>query len=66
MQEMPVWSLGQEDLLKKYGNPLHYACLENPRHKGAWQAMVHGVAKEQAQLRDWTQQQTTIGIEMGA
>ena len=59
---MPVWSLGQEDLLKKYGNPLHYACLENPTDRGAGQAMVHGVAKEQAQQ----QQQTTIGIEMGA
>ena len=28
------------------GNPLQYSCLENPRDRGAWQATVHGVAKE--------------------
>ena len=28
------------------GNPLQYSCLENPLDKGAWWAMVHGVAKE--------------------
>ena len=27
------------------GNPLQYSCLENPMDRGAWQAMVHGVAK---------------------
>ena len=27
-------------------NPLQYSCLENPMDKGAWQATVHGVAKE--------------------
>ena len=27
-------------------NPLQYSCLENPMDKGAWQAIVHGVAKE--------------------
>ena len=27
------------------GNPLQYACLENPRDGGAWWAVVHGVAK---------------------
>ena len=26
-------------------NPLQYFCLENPMHRGAWQAIVHGVAK---------------------
>ena len=25
------------------GNPLQYACLENPTDRGAWQATVHGV-----------------------
>ena len=24
------------------GNPLQYSCLENPMHRGAWQATVHG------------------------
>ena len=28
------------------GNPLQYSCLGNPINKGAWQATVHGVAKQ--------------------
>ena len=28
-----------------HGNPLQYSCLENPMETGAWQAVVHGVAK---------------------
>ena len=28
------------------GNPLPYSCLRNPMDRGAWQAIVHGVAKE--------------------
>ena len=27
------------------GNPLQYSCLGNPMNRGAWQAIVHGVAK---------------------
>ena len=27
------------------GKPLQYSCLENPMDKGAWQVIVHGVAK---------------------
>ena len=27
------------------GTPLQYSCLENPMDGGAWQAVVHGVAK---------------------
>ena len=30
-----------------HGNPLQYACLENPMDRGSWQATVHGVAKSQ-------------------
>ena len=26
-------------------NPLQYSCLENSLDRGAWQAIVHGVAK---------------------
>ena len=26
------------------GNPLQYSCLENSMDRGAWQAIVHGVA----------------------
>ena len=28
------------------GNPLQYFCLETSMYRGAWQATVHGVAKE--------------------
>ena len=28
-----------------HGNPLQYSCLENPKNRGAWQAMVHRVAE---------------------
>ena len=27
------------------GNPLQYSCQENPMDRGAWWAIVHGVAK---------------------
>ena len=27
------------------GNPLQYSCLENPMDRGAWQAIVHRVAR---------------------
>ena len=32
-------------------NPLQYSCLENPMDRGAWRATVHGVAKNQTQLK---------------
>ena len=31
---------------ERNGNPLQYSCLGNPMDRGAWQAIVHGVAKE--------------------
>ena len=47
VQETRVQSLGQEDPLEKgIGNPLQYSCLENSMDRGAWQAIVHGVAKK--------------------
>ena len=36
------------------GTPLQYSCLENPRDGGAWWAAVHGVAKSQTWLSDFT------------
>ena len=36
------------------GNPLQYSYLENPRDGGAWWATVHGVAKSQTRLSDFT------------
>ena len=34
------------------GNPPQYSCLENPMDRGAWQAIVHGIAKSQTRLSD--------------
>ena len=31
-----------------HGNPLQYSCLKNPMDRGAWQAMIHRVAKSSA------------------
>ena len=36
------------------GAPLQYFCLENPMDKGAWWAAVHGVAKSQTRLSNFT------------
>ena len=35
------------------GTPLQYSCLENPMDGRAWQAVVHGVAKNQTRLSDF-------------
>ena len=34
------------------GYLLQYSCLENPMVRGAWRAIVHGVAKSWTHLRD--------------
>jgi len=34
------------------GNPLQYSCVENHMDRRAWQVIVHGVSKNQTQLRD--------------
>ena len=42
-------------------NPLQYSCMGNPMDRGAWWAIVHGVAKESAmteQLRTHTHTDT--------
>ena len=31
----------------EHSNPLQCSCLENPRERGAWWVIVHGVAKSQ-------------------
>ena len=36
------------------GTPLQYSCMENAMDGGAWMAAVHGVAKSQARLSDFT------------
>ena len=42
-KEMWVLYLGWEDLLEEV--MATHSCLENPLGRGAWQAIVHGVAK---------------------
>ena len=35
-----------------HSNPLQHSCLENSMDRGAWPAVVHGVAKSWTQLKD--------------
>ena len=47
MQETQVWPVGWEDSPGEgNGHPLQYSFLGSPTHREAWQATVHGVAKE--------------------
>ena len=36
------------------GNPFQYSCLENSTDRGAWWAIVHGVAKSWIQVSEFT------------
>ena len=36
---------------ERNGNPLQYSCLRNPKDRGAWWAITHGVAESQMWLR---------------
>ena len=45
-------SLGQEDSLEKRMDPLQYSCIENSMDRGAWRAIIHGVAKSWTGLND--------------
>ena len=47
------WRLSVDDG-EGNGTPLQCSCLENPMDRGAWWAAVHGVAKSQTQLSDFT------------
>ena len=54
MQETQVWPLGWDNPLEKgMGKPLHYSCLENSMHRGAWWATVHGVTKSLTWLNSY-------------
>ena len=35
------------------GNPFQYSCLENPMDRGAWRAIVHGVAESDMTAWEW-------------
>ena len=49
-QETQVQSQGLEDSLEKDRNSLQSSCLGNSMDRGAWWAIVHGVAKSQTLL----------------
>ena len=40
------------------GNPFQYSCLENCMDRGAWQATVHGITKNQRIRHDWVTEHT--------
>ena len=42
------------------GNPLWHCCLENPMDRGAWWAIVHGVAKSLTWLYDWVRASLSV------
>ena len=46
------------------GNPLQYSCLENPMGGRAGWATVHGVAKSQTRLSDFTFTFTLLKLHM--
>ena len=48
------WSLVRRILGEGNGTPLQYSCLENPIDGGDWWATVHGVARSQTRLSDFT------------
>ena len=47
LKEMGVQSLGQGSPRGGQGKALQYSCLKNPMDRGAWQAIVHGIAQSQ-------------------
>ena len=48
------------------GNPLQYSCLENSMDGGAWWVIVHGVAKSQTQLSNFTFTWSSLNIYLWA
>ena len=46
------------------GNPLQYFCLENLMDRGAWRAIVQGVAKESETTEQLKQQSRTTTVSI--
>ena len=60
---MQVRSLNREDPLEKEMATHPFSCLENPMDRGAWRAVVHGVAESDFHFQElyasnWEQDQT--------
>ena len=57
-----VYNAGDLGLIPELGrspgggnsNPLQYLCLENLMDRGAWQAVIHGIAKSWTRLSNST------------
>ena len=47
VKNLPTMSESERSPGEGSGKPLQYSCLENPMHRGARQATVHGVIKRQ-------------------
>ena len=45
------------------GNPLQLSYLENPMDRGAWQAMVHGVADSNGAAKQKTQMMSALNLD---
>ena len=45
---------------ERNGNPLQHSYLENPMDRGAWQAIVYGVAKSRTRLSDFMTDSITL------
>ena len=45
------------------GNPLQCSCLENPRDRGAWWAVVYGVAQSRTRLKQLSSSSSMYGCE---
>ena len=49
----PAVKKWQETWVQWHGSPFQYSCLENTMDRGAWRAIVHGVAKSWTKLSDF-------------
>ena len=64
MQSMQIQSLGQEDpLQKEMATHCSIIAWKSPMDRGAWQAIVHRVAKSGAWLRGLTTTTSSLGME---
>ena len=52
MWEAQFYSLGWEDPLEKDMATLQDSCLENPMDRGAWKAIILGIAKCHKELTE--------------
>ena len=45
-----------------HSNLLQYSCLENPKNRGAWRAIVHRVSKSQTRLERLSMHAPSEGV----